>query len=269
MVPNSRITRHTTYGTVTWPTRTEEHSVSRPYKPKAGFWIRLCVVILYPLDGLLFRLRWRDQDRIPPPQDGGVIIAINHISHIDTILMARFVWASGRVPRFMIKASLFSKPVIGNIFKGAKQIPVYRGTADAAESLRDAVSALHRGECIVIYPEGTITKDPDQWPMLGKTGIARLHLLTPDTPIIPVGQWGAQQRRGTNKGKRFARRESLATVGKPVDLSRFRGAEPTSANLREITDTIMTAVRDEVAILRAEPAPAEFFRPTKSYVDKS
>src|SRR5262249_46628971 len=152
-----------------------------------------------------------------------------------------FVWASGRVPRFMIKASLFGKPVIGSIFKGAKQIPVYRGTADAAESLRDAVSALERGECIVIYPEGTITKDPEQWPMVGKTGIARLHLLSPDTPVIPVGQWGAQQRHG--KGKRFERRTSSATVGKPVDLSRFRGAEPASANLREITDTIMTAIR--------------------------
>ena len=244
--------------------------MSRLHKPKAGFWIRLCVVILYPLDGLLFRLRWRDQDRIPAPQDGGVIIAINHISHIDTILMARFVWASGRVPRFMIKGSLFTKPVLGRIFRGAGQVPVYRGTTDAAESLREAVAALHRGECIVIYPEGTITKDPEQWPMLGKTGIARLHLLTPDTPVIPVGQWGAQQRKraADAKGGRFARRESLAAAGKPVDLSRFRGVEPTAANLREITDTIMSAVRDEVALLRNEPAPQEFFRPSETRVDK-
>jgi 1-acyl-sn-glycerol-3-phosphate acyltransferase len=236
------------------------------HKPKAGFWIRLCVVILYPLDSLLFRIRWHNLDRVPAPSDGGCLIAINHISHVDTVLMARFVWQSGRVPRFMIKGSLFSKPVTGPIFRGAKQIPVHRGTADAAESLRDAVTALNDGECIVIYPEGTITKDPAQWPMQGKTGIARLFLLAPDIPVIPVGQWGAQQRKGT--GSRWRRREAQASVGKPVDLSRFRGVEPTAANLREITDAIMTAVRDEVAVLRGEPAPVEFFKPATKYVDK-
>jgi 1-acyl-sn-glycerol-3-phosphate acyltransferase len=244
--------------------------VSRLYKPKAGFWIRLCVVILYPLDAVLFRIRWHKIERIPGPQDGGVIIAINHISHIDTVLMARFVWQSGRVPRFMIKSGLFTKPVIGKIFTGAKQIPVYRGTTDASESLRDAVGALERGEAIVIYPEGTITKDPAQWPMQGKTGIARLVLLSPDTPVVPVGQWGAQKRRknADTSGKRLGRHEAQASVGLPLDLSRFRGAEPTASTLREITDTIMSAVRDEVAALRNEPAPAEFFKPAKKFVDK-
>jgi len=243
----------------------EVDRVSRLHKPKAGFWIRLCVAILYPLDGLLFRVRWHNLDRVPAPQDGGVIIAINHISHIDTILMARAVWSSGRVPRFMIKASLFGKPVIGRIFRGAKQIPVYRGTADAAESLRDAVKALYDGEAIVIYPEGTITKDPAQWPMQGKTGIARLVLLAPDIPVIPIGQWGAQQRKGRRNP--FVRREAHARVGKSVDLSRFRGAEPTAANLREITDLIMTAVRDEMAPLRGETAPDSFYRPQHKPVD--
>jgi 1-acyl-sn-glycerol-3-phosphate acyltransferase len=236
------------------------------HKPKAGFWIRLCVMILYPLDGLLFRIRWHNLDQMPTPQDGGVMIAINHISHVDTVLMARAVWSSGRVPRFMIKASLFGKPVIGRIFRGAKQIPVYRGTADAADSLRDAVTALHDGEAIVIYPEGTITKDPEQWPMQGKTGIARLVLLAPDIPVIPIGQWGAQQ--GKRRRNPFARREAQASVGKPVDLSAFRGAEPTAATLREITDLIMTAVRDEVATLRGEPAPEMFFKPTHTKVDR-
>jgi 1-acyl-sn-glycerol-3-phosphate acyltransferase len=241
--------------------------VSRLHKPKAGFWIRLCVAVLYPLDGLLFRIRWNNLDRVPPPHEGGAIIALNHISHVDTVLMARAVWQSGRVPRFMIKASLFTKPVVGRIFRGAKQIPVYRGTTDAAESLRDAVQALESGEAIVIYPEGTITKDPAQWPMLGKTGIARLVLLAPDIPVIPIGQWGAQQRRDGRRWQ-LRRRECEASVGKPVDLSRFRGAQPTAATLREITDTIMTAVRDEVATLRGEPAPDAFYKPMKQHVDK-
>ena len=166
--------------------------MSRLHKPKAGFWIRLCVVLIYPLAGLLYRIRWRGLDRVPAA--GGVILALNHISHIDTLLMARMVWQSGRVPRFMIKAGLFHKPITGPIFRGSKQIPVYRGTNDAAQSLSEAVTALERGEAIVIYPEGTITRDPAKWPMQGKTGIARLALLCPDVPVIPIGQWGAQQR---------------------------------------------------------------------------
>lgn len=243
--------------------------MSRQYTPKAGFWIRLCVAVLYPIDSLLFRIRWHHLERMTPPADGGVIIAINHVSHIDTVLMARFVWSSGRVPRFMIKAGIFDKPILGQIMRGAGQIPVHRGTTDAANSLRDAVSALERGEAVVIYPEGTTTKDPANWPMESKTGIARLVLLSPDTPVVPVGQWGAQKRRGLSLERFVKRRTAEASVGHPVDLSRFRGAEPTSATLHEVTDTIMSAVRDEVAALRDEPAPAEFFKPAKKYVDKT
>lgn len=242
--------------------------MSRLHKPKAGFWIRLCVAILYPLDGLLFRIRWRHLDRVPSPEQGGVIIAINHISIIDTILMARLVWQSGRVPRFMIKAGVFSKPLLKQIMYGAKQIPVYRGTSDAAASLRDAVTALEQGEAVVIYPEGTITRDPHQWPMQGKTGIARLVLLTPDIPVVPVGQWGAHKRKGNVLRRLVTRRVSIASVGQPLDLSRFRGKEPTSAILREITDEIMSAIRDEVADIRGEQAPAEFFKPDLKRVDK-
>jgi 1-acyl-sn-glycerol-3-phosphate acyltransferase len=242
--------------------------VSRQYKPKAGSWIRLCVVVLFPVDSLLFRIRWHHLERMTPPSEGGVIIALNHISHIDTVLMARLVWSSGRVPRFMIKAGVFTKPFLGRIMRGAGQIPVHRGTTDAANSLRDAVAALERGEAIVIYPEGTITKDPAQWPMEAKTGIGRLVLLAPDTPVVPVGQWGAQHRKGFSLG-RFKRRTARASVGEPLDLRRFRGAEPSAATLREVTDTIMSAVRDEVATLRGEPAPAEFFKPSKRYVDKA
>lgn len=242
--------------------------MSRQYKPKAGFWIRFCVVLLFPFDSMLFRIRWRHLERMTPPSEGGVIIAINHVSHIDTVLMARFVWQSGRIPRFMIKAGLFTKPIIGQIMTGAGQIPVHRGTTDAAKSLRDAVSALERGEAIVIYPEGTITRDPAQWPMVGKTGIARLVLLRPETPVVPVGQWGAQQRRGFALNRLVARRTAEASVGEPLDFSRYRGAEATATTVREITDTIMLAVRDQVAALRGEPAPEQFYKPVDKRVDK-
>ncbi len=227
--------------------------VSRLHKPKAGAWIRLAVLIVYPVVGLVYRVRWRSLDRIPAT--GGVIIAVNHVSHMDTLVVARLVWQSGRIPRFLVKNTLFDKRILGPIMRGCKQIPVYRGTTDAARSLKDAVDALENGEAVVIYPEGTITKDPEQWPMQAKTGVARLALLAPDVPVVPIGQWGAQK-----VPKRRFHPQVEANVGPPVDLTRYRGVEPTGDVLREITDVIMSAIRDEVAKLRDEAPPAEVYR---------
>jgi 1-acyl-sn-glycerol-3-phosphate acyltransferase len=242
--------------------------LARLHRPKAGFWIRAWVMILFPVTSLLFKLRWRNLERVPAPAQGGVLIAINHLSHADTILMARLVWSSGRVPRFMIKSGVFEWPVIGYMMKGSHQIPVYRGTTDAAQSLREAVAALERGEAVVIYPEGTTTKDPDNWPMQAKTGIARLVLLSPETPVVPIGQWGPHRMGGFSWRRLGRRRTSWASVGEPLDLSRFRGKEPSGAILREITDEIMGAIRDEVAGLRGEQPPAEFFVANQRHVDK-
>jgi 1-acyl-sn-glycerol-3-phosphate acyltransferase len=229
------------------------------HHPKAGFWIRLSVIMIYPFDGLLFKIRFANLDRIPAR--GGVILAVNHLSYIDTLVMARLTWASGRIPRFLIKSSLFDKPVIGTLFRGAGQIPVHRGTNDAQLSLRDAKSALDRGECVVIYAEGTITRDPDWWPMQAKTGVARLALMAPDAAVVPIGQWGAQFTFDSlrMRFRPFPRKPARASVAPPLDLSRFRGAEPDATVLRELTDEIMTAVRVEVARLRGERPPTEFF----------
>lgn len=238
--------------------------MSRLHKPTAGFWIRLCVAVLYPLDSSLFRITFRHLDRVPAPPRG-VVLAINHLSFVDTIVMARLVWQSGRIPRFMIKSDAFSVPLLGRIFRGAQQIPVYRGTEHAADSLRDAAAALDRGECVVIYPEGTVTRDPAKWPMQGRTGVARLALLRPDVPVVPVGQWGATASFDLpNKVVRpFPRKPLVAQVGEPLDLSGYRDAEPDAETLREITDVVMGAIRDQVAAVRGEPAPSTFFVPER------
>lgn len=242
--------------------------MSRLHKPKAGFWIRAWVIIIYPVIGLVFRIRWRHLDRMPPPEAGGVIIAVNHISQADTLLMARLVWQAGRVPRFMIKSGVFGWPVIGPMMRGAGQISVSRGTVDAAQSLHDAVEAIERGEAVVIYPEGTTTKDPDSWPMQGKTGIGRLVLLVPDAPVVPVGQWGAHRMGGPSLRRFGRRRTARGAVGEPLDFSRYRGVAPGQRIQRQITDEIMTAIRAQVADLRGEPAPEKFFVPNRKYVDK-
>ena len=239
--------------------------MSRLHKPKAGFWIRLCATIIVPLTQALYRIRWTNLEGITPPERGGVILAMNHTSHMDTLLMARLGWQAGRIPRFMIKASLFHKPGTGQIFRGSKQIPVYRGTTDAAQSLRDAVTALARGEAIAIYPEGTITRAPGQWPMQGKTGIARLWLLSPDTPVIPIGQWGAHELLYP-----YAKRPHLVPratitmkVGDPVPLDDLRAMPHTQDVINQATARIMDALTHLVEDLRGEKAPAERFDPRK------
>jgi len=224
--------------------------VTRAHKPKAGFWIRLCVLVIYPLAGVFFKIHWHRLDRIP--ESGPVILAVNHNSQADTAAMARLVWQAGRIPRFLIKSGVFGWPIVGRVMKGAGQIPVYRNTKDAQDALHDATDALRSGECVIIYPEGTITNDPNYVPMQGKTGVARLALANPDVPVIPVGHWGAQNTLG--RGGRFRpipRKRLHGYVGTPIDLNSFTGTEPTKETLRKMTDEIMNAVTEQVDHARA------------------
>lgn len=225
--------------------------MTRLHKPKAGFWIRLCVAVIYPLDALFFKIRWSHLDRMPPR--GGVLVAVNHISQADTLTMARMIWQTGRIPRFLIKSGVFGWPIVGRVMSGAGQIPVYRGSDQSADSLSAAEQALRRGECVIIYPEGTITRDPDYWPMRAKTGVARLALACPDVPVLPIGQWGAHRTLGRGgRFRPFPRKPHQASIGQPLDLSSYQDQEPSADLLRKLTDEIMAAVTAEVEQLRGE-----------------
>lgn len=202
---------------------------------------------------VLFKTDFRGREHLP--RRGGVIVAVNHISYADPFAVALFVHQWKRRPRFMAKHSVFKIPVGGRIVRGAKQIPVYRDTADAGNALRAAVAAVEAGECVVIYPEGTVTRDPDYWPMAAKTGVARLALAT-GAPVIPVGQWGAQHFLGRDKGfQPFPRKTLRVSAGPPVDLSRWKGAEPTAEVLRAMTTAVMNDVAAQVGVLRGEQPP--------------
>jgi 1-acyl-sn-glycerol-3-phosphate acyltransferase len=217
-------------------------------------WYRLAVMIIRPLLWLLFRTDFRGREE-HLPREGGVIVAVNHISYADPFAVALFLHSWKRRPRFMAKSSVFKIPLAGRIVRGAKQIPVYRDTADAGNALRAAVAAVEDGECVVIYPEGTVTKDPDYWPMASKTGVARLALAT-GAPVVPVGQWGAQEFLGRHKSFHpFPRKTLRMRAGAPVDLSAWAGAEPTTEVLRAMTLKVMNDVTAQVAAIRGEEPP--------------
>jgi 1-acyl-sn-glycerol-3-phosphate acyltransferase len=177
-------------------------------------------------------------------------------------VIGRCVWDAGRLPRFLAKASLFTVPVIGRILVGAGQIPVYRGTVDAEEALRGAVAALQRGEMVIIYPEGTVTRDPDFWPMQPKTGIARLAMLAPDVPLIPIAQWGPQEFLDfyARRFRPWPRKSVSVSVGEPLDLpQRSAGASPGPAELHAMSEQIMNQVVQLLAGLRGQSAPEALY----------
>jgi 1-acyl-sn-glycerol-3-phosphate acyltransferase len=233
--------------------------VLRSRRGPVGFWLGLAVVVLYPLVSLFFKIRWRGREHVPAA--GGVLIVANHVSYVDPVVFSRFVWDCGRIPRFLAKDSLFRIFFVRSVLRGAGQIPVSRGTADAQQSLQRAVEALDSGEAVCIYPEGTVTRDPGFWPMLGRTGVARLALSS-DAPVVPVAQWGAQHAVDVyHKRYRLLPRKTVhCLAGPPVDLSAYRDRPLTADLLREVTDVIMRALRDQLAELRGETPPADFFR---------
>jgi 1-acyl-sn-glycerol-3-phosphate acyltransferase len=229
-------------------------------REKGGFWVGVAAMLFYPLTWLTRRV-YRGAHNIP--RQGGGIVVMNHVSHLDPPVDAVFIHRQGRVPRFLAKDSLFRAPIFRHIIGGAGSIPVYRGSADAGDSLRAAREALREGKLIVIYPEGTITRDPDWWPMTPFTGIGRLALDTLDdgVPVIPAARWGTQEvfNGYTKKFRPFPRKPVTIVVDEPMDLSSYRGKPVTATALREVTDLVMNRVKELLAEIREEPAPAEFF----------
>ena len=221
---------------------------------------RLAVLILKPLLWAFTRRRWAGMEHLP--RSGGVIVAANHTSYVDPLTLAHALYDHGRLPRYLAKSSLFTMPVVGPIMRGAKQIPVRRHAPDASAALAPAVAALRGGECVVIYPEGTVTGDPDEWPMRARTGVARLALLS-GAPVIPLAQDGVS--RIHKKGRPGVRLWPPAPIevrlGPPVDLSGYAGRPLDAQTLHAATDTIMDAVRALLSDMRGQQPPAGIWDP--------
>ncbi len=221
---------------------------------RIGFWYRLAAVLLRRPLLLLTKRDWRGAEHLP--RQGGFVACTNHVSHFDPLTFAHFLYDNGRLPRFLGKAALFRVPVIGTILRGAGQIPVYRESADAGRAYTAAVEAVRRGECVAIYPEATISRDPGLWPMTGKTGAARVALVT-GAPVIPVAQWGPQEVLSPY-GKRLRllpRKTMHVAAGPPVDLAEFDARPVDAETLRLVTEKIMTAITVLLEEIRGEPAP--------------
>ena len=218
------------------------------------------VVLPAPIKSIMKR-DWHGHEHIP--RSGGVIVAANHLSYADWAAMALFIHEAGRYPAFLIKSSAFNAKGIGPFLRAAGQFPVNRGAADAALVLNDAERGLAKGECLIFYPEGTATRDPDLWPMVPKTGVARLALAT-GAPVIPVAQWGTQDilPYGTKKLSVIPRHMVKLQAGPPVDLSGYEGEPLNRDVLRAATATIMADITGLLARLREQAPPAVPYDPS-------
>lgn len=232
--------------------------------------IFVTVSLLHALLRPVTKRDWRGQELLP--RTGGAVVVANHISNVDPLALGQYLAFSGRWPRFLAKESIFGVPVVGAVVRACGQIPVRRNTLAARDALAPAVAAVEQGRAVVVYPEGTITLDPDLWPMRGRTGAARIALET-DAPVIPIGQWGAQDiMYGKQKTlPRLLPRKTLRLeTGHPVPLDDLRGVPVTAEVLAEATERIMAAITALVAGLRSDRPPAERFdpRPTTRQADR-
>ena len=227
---------------------------------RIGAAYRLAVTVLRPLLMVLTRRDWRGAEHLP--RDRGFLVCTNHISHADPFTVGHFLYDNGFLPRYLTKEAVFRSRLAGPIVRGAGQIPVYRESTDAAKAYAAAVAAVRAGECVTIYPEGTITRDPGLWPMVGKTGAARVALAT-GCPVIPVAHWGTQRILApyAHRPHLLPPHEIHVWAGPPVDLAPYRGDGPGGEDLRGATGAVMAEITRLLAEIRGEPAPAERWDP--------
>jgi 1-acyl-sn-glycerol-3-phosphate acyltransferase len=211
--------------------------------------IKVIEAILRPPLAAITKKDYQGLENIP--KEGGFVLAANHNSHVDPFLLARFALDVGLVPRYLAKETLFTHKLTGPILRGADQIPVARYSDSAANAIAPTVEALRAGKPVIIYPEGTITRDPEAWPMSGRTGAVRAALAA-GVPLIPVCQSGAQDVLWpyTRKLKFFPRRRYFIRVAPQLDLSMYEGQPVTEEILHEATDRLMDILTDIMSEIR-------------------
>lgn len=227
------------------------------------FWPLAAIVV--PILSLITKVTTIHPEKLP--QQGAFVLAPNHYSEFDPLVVALAVFRTGRLPRFMAKDSLFRVPVLGWVLKKTGMIPVARTSSASAakQTLRQSRELVEHGRGVIVYPEGTLTRDPDLWPMRGKSGAVRVAL-SGDIPLIPVAQWGTQEIMGRyQKGMSLwpLRKPVRVMFGDPVDLADLRGRAAEPGVLNEATERLMAAVTALLEELRGEQAPATRWNPAQ------
>jgi len=237
---------------------------TKPAKSEKTPVFRLLAFLVLPFMHVIAKFVIHSPEKLPAT--GAFVLAPNHYSEIDPIVMGIAMWKVGRAPRFLAKASLFKVPVLGWFLRKTGQVPVERaGRTRGSDPLASARKIADDGLGVVIYPEGSLTRDPDLWPMRGKTGAVRTALQQ-NIPVIPAAHWGTQlvMPRYGKKISLFPRKTINIVFGDPVDLSAFRGKGLDSSTLTAATEVVMAAITELLETLRDAEAPAHRWDPSKN-----
>lgn len=190
-----------------------------------------------------FRLRFDGLANVPG--SGGALLAYNHVSVLDPVLVALGADRRNRSVRFLSLAQAFDQRFVGWALRRTRQIPLRRGLGDW-EAIEAVASAIRAGSLAGMSPEGTVGDGTALQP--GQKGAARIALLT-GAPVIPVGIWGVQQRWG-RAGLTYGRplRPSVGVAfGAPVVPE---GDPRNRTDVRVTTDRIMAALDQQVGAAR-------------------
>jgi 1-acyl-sn-glycerol-3-phosphate acyltransferase len=240
--------------------RVEGDPARRTSREKTAIF-RTFAYLLIPFMELVGSYRVRGSENLP--DRGAVVVAPNHYSDIDPVVIGYAMFKLKRMPRFLAKDSLFRVPVLGWMLTKAGQVPVQRAGGSSAGTLAAARTIAAAGHTVVIYPEGTLTRDPDLWPMRGKYGAVRTAL-DAGIPLIPAVSWGAQRilpRYG--RISLFPRKHVEIVFGEPLDLSAFAGRSGDGKALAGATALLMNRLAAMVGELRDETPPVDRWDPAE------
>ena len=225
---------------------------------------RVLAFLLLPTMTVLAKFRLHDAHHVPA--EGAFVMSPNHYSNIDPVVIGVGMWKIGRMPRYMAKASLFKVPVVGWLLTKSGQVPVERVPRgrQSGDPMKAARQIADQGLAVVIYPEGSLPREPDMWPMRGKYGAVRTALEA-GIPLIPTASWGAQEilPRYSKRISVFPRKTIHIRFGEPLDLSEYEGKHVDSRVLAEATEKLMTAITSLLEELRQESAPAVRYNPAE------
>ena len=229
---------------------------------------KYAAAILIPILKILTKREWRGAENLP--KSGPVIVISNHLSYVDALVFAHFLYGNGRAVRYLGKDSVFKIPILGKIIASSGQIPVARESDKASHALDSALGLLQVGHCVGIYPEGTLTRDPKLWPMVAKTGIARLAIIS-KAPVIPIAQWGDQNLLApySKKVVLWRRTKIRYLAGPALDFSKWYGKEEDQAALVEATAYAMAGITKLLEEIRGELVPDEIFDPHNSNLPRT
>lgn len=186
---------------------------------------------------LIFRVRFVDGHNVPT--EGAAIVAPNHISPLDPIVIALYPASLGRKTRFLSGTEFFAMRWVGKGLRALDQIPLRRGANDF-EALQAAVDVAKEGGLVGLFPEGKINNTPDL--LRGRRGAARIAVAS-GAPLLPVGIWGPQVRYpgGGWKFRKPWRPDVVVVFGEPIPV------DPAATSAREIlaiTNELMARIEE-------------------------